>query len=120
MAKVANIGKKQRITRGVLGALLLLFFIYLTLFYIEGFTPFWYIVLFVIVYNGLFLLLEARTGVCPINTYREKQSMSGWLSLGKEDLEDKSLSIHFKEISRKNSTKALVGSLIILSPLFFL
>lgn len=118
--QIANIGKKQRITRGAMGAALLLAYLYLAIFYVQEFTLLWLAGLFVLVYNGVFLLFEARTGVCPVNAYREKQSMTGYLSIGKEDLQDKTLIVGFKEISRKNAFESLLVTLFLILPLLFI
>ncbi|MDX1608368.1 MAG: hypothetical protein R3251_04115, partial [Candidatus Spechtbacterales bacterium] len=89
---VKNIGKKQRISRAIMGISGLVVTLFLVIFYIQEPSWYWYLIIFALTFSGVLPILEARSGVCPINAYRNKQSMRGWFSIGQEDLQDIDLS----------------------------
>lgn len=104
-----NIGSEQRMTRGTIGVVSLLGAIAVSLAVTEW-VWYWYLLQFFLVFNGVLTLLEARNGVCPMNAMQNKQSMTGYFSIGQEPLENMELADELRWTARRETLQAfLVG-----------
>lgn len=116
--KPVNIGINQRQTRGALG-LLTLFLAGLLFFIFSTRAWYWYLAGYLLVFNGVMLVLEAKNDVCPINAFRKMQSITGYFSLGKESVEDANRATRLKKIAYTETTQSVLVAFFIIAALYF-
>lgn len=105
-----NIGRKQRNVRGALGIVVLGISAGIIVQIVQEGSTFWLaLLLLVLTQSGIQLLMEWNMGVCPVNALRGRQSMSGWFSIGKEEVPDQQR----VKAARRATRKQLVLSILI-------
>lgn len=109
-----NIGRKQRLVRGPLGLVVLGITAAVAVQIVqEDLILWWHLLFLVLLQNGLMLIMEWDMGVCPVNAIRGKKSMTGWFSIGKEDVEDSKRLKAARQAARKQWVLSTLTAVVV-------
>lgn len=117
MEHVINIGSNQRLTRKWVGVGFVITGLAVGIYMIYiAFPVSWHLVTFGLVYTGILAYLESRDGVCPLNAARGMESMTGYVSFGKDAVLEPEKVSAARQIAMKQLWQSLWLSVLIVLP----